>query len=433
MALFKKKNKSTEEEAIDVVEETKSDAAEDSVVKADKKEFKISTLAKIKNSLPFINKNAPIIVISMDIYEKIVYVMNIIGQDLTTANVTKLPYKAKTINEEFFEKLQTILELYMKDKPTTDLVSVYVVLPDECVCLDLIQLPTISKIKMHESLNVSVDTLFKNKRDLILKTNMIVTNKQYTTYQAIAIQKSLMSSFYSVLSNCGMYAKYTSYISNCLIDAVLHLQSKYRSSSFMFVDIRKEDTIFAVANKGRTIAHYNLEFGYKILDNNKIAYENLLVNHDLAELTILNAKEKAKSKQLTSIEDYATEEGEVETDAYGRKLPKKTPRSGSAPVTSEEVAYENFRIFTKWILLISETYRRKGKDFEFEFVLINLPERLNYIIDNYNEVIKSNIESNKQLEFRAFNQSLNVPDDLKENLDLYGALYMNSYNKKQVF
>ena len=73
--LFKKKNKSTEEEAIDVVEETKSDVAEDSVVKADKKEFKISPLAKIKNSLPFINKNAPIIVISMDIYEKIMKCM----------------------------------------------------------------------------------------------------------------------------------------------------------------------------------------------------------------------------------------------------------------------------------------------------------------------------------------------------------------------
>ena len=261
---------------------------------------------------------------------------------------------------------------------------------------------------------------------------MIVTNKQFTTYQATSIQKSLISSFYGVLSNCGMYAKYTSYISNCLVDAVLHLQPKYKSSTFMFVDIRKEDTIFAITNKGRTIAHYNLEFGYKILETNKIAYENLLWNHDLAELTILNAKEKARSKQLTSIEDYA-EESETEVDAFGKKLPKKTPRSGNTPVTAEEVAYENFRIFSKWILLISDTYRRKGKEFEFEFVLVNLPEKLNYIIDNYNESLKNDVQSTKHLEFRAFNQSLNVPDDLKENLDLYGALYMNSYNKKQVF
>ena len=38
------------------------------------------------------------------------------------------------------------------------------------------------------------------------------------------------------------------------------------------------------------------------------------------DFIVSNAKEKAKSKQLTSIEDYATEEGEAETDAYGRKL-----------------------------------------------------------------------------------------------------------------
>ena len=94
MALLNKKNKPVEE----VV-------SEETIEKTDKKDVKISSFAKIKNSLPFLNKNAPIYVISIDIYEKVISIMNIIGSDLNTVNITKIPYKAKTLNEEFFDRI----------------------------------------------------------------------------------------------------------------------------------------------------------------------------------------------------------------------------------------------------------------------------------------------------------------------------------------
>ena len=438
MALFsmfsKKNNKDDKVNESSVNEEVKSEAEKSSK----SKEVKNVNKFKSRNAVASIKKDTPVFVFSVDVNEKFIHVLNMIGNDLSTVTVTKLPYKTRPLDEEFFEKLQSILATYLKDKPSSDVMAVYIVLPNECVSIDLVNIPTISKKQINDSLNVTLDTLYKNKKDLMLKNNIVVANKQYTSYMILAIQKNMVINFFSTLSNCGMYAKYSSYLSNCLLAGVYHLQSKWKSSSFMFVDIKKDNTYFAIAHKGKTIGHYYLQFGYRILETNKLAYENMLINHDLAEITVLNAKEKAKAKQLTTLADEEEHESETETPVgaegkvLGKKVPKRLPKfmQRPTPETEEEMACENFRIFTKWILLVANNYDKKGKEFELDFALINMPEKYNYIIDEYN---KQREENKGLLEYKAFNHDLNIPEELKENLELYGALYMKNYNKNQIF
>lgn len=391
---------------------------------------------KVKTTSVSIKKDTPVFVISTDINDKFINVLSMIGNDLTTITITRLPYKTRPLDEEFFEKLKSILDNFLKDKPSKDVMAVYVVFPNECVSTDLFNIPTIGKKQMSSSININLDQMYKNKKDLLIKHQVIVANKQYSSYYILSVNKQIIASFYSTLANCGMYAKSSSYLGNSLISAVLHIQPKRKNDSFIFVDIKKEHTYFAITNKGRTIGHYYLQFGYKILETNKLAYENMLVNHDLAEITVLNAKEKAKAKQLTSLAEEPEEgaEGEVapqvqEGKVLGKKVPKRLPKFMQRPLpeSEEEMACENFRLFTKWILLVANNYARKGIEFEFDYALINMPEKFNFIIEKYKS------DENKPLEFIAFNDNIGLSEEVKENLELFGALYLNQHNKNQTF
>lgn len=393
---------------------------------------------KIKTTSVSIKKDTPVFVISTDVNSKFINVLSMMGNDLTSITITKLPYKTRPLDDEFFEKLKVILENFLKDKPSKDVMAVYVVFPNECVSTDIINIPTIGKKQMHSSLDINLEDNYKNKKDLILKKQVLIANKQYSAYFILGVHKQLIANFYSVLSNCGMYAKHSSYVSNCLISGALHLQPKRKHDSFIFVDIKAEHTYFAITNNGKTIGHYYLQFGYKILENNKLAYENMLVNHDLAEITVLNAKEKAKAKQLTSLAEEPEHESEGENTSQpqvqegkvlGKKVPKRLPKfmQRPTPETEEEMACENFRIFTKWILLVANTYARKGKEFELEYALINMPEKFNYILNKVPE------ENKNMLKFVAFNENIGLSEEVKENLELFGALYLSQFNKNQIF
>lgn len=442
MALFSIFSKKKKDEDLNNESSVNNEQEKSSTIK-EKKQNEIGNINKYKskNAVSSIKKDTPVFVFSVDVNEKFIYVLSMIGNDLLNATVTKLPYKTRPLDEEFFEKLQSILTSYLKDKPSSDVMAVYIVLPNECVSIDLISVPTISKKQINDSINVTLETLYKNKKNLILKNTPLVSNKQYSSYMVLSIQKSMVINFFSTLSNCGMYAKHSSYLANCSLAGVYHLQPKWKNSSFMFVDIKKDNAYFAIAIKGKTIGYYYLQFGYRILETNKLAYENMLVNHDLAEITVLNAKEKAKAKQLTSLAEET--EHETETDGstqtqsqegkvLGKKVPKRLPKFMQRPVpeSEEEMACENFRIFTKWILLVANTYAKKGKEFELNSVLINIPEKFNFVIDNYN---KERDNNKSLLEYVPFNKDLQLPDSLKENLELYGALYMKNYNKNQIF
>jgi len=391
-----------------------------------------------KTSSVAIKKDTPVFVISTDIHDKFINVLSMIGNDLTSITITRLPYKTRPLDEEFFEKLKSILENFLKDKPSKDVMAVYVVFPNECVSTDIFNIPTIGRKQMSSSLNINLEQMYKNKKDLLLKHQVLIANKQYSAYFILSVNKQIIASFYSTLANCGMYAKQSSYLSNSLISGVLHLQPKRKNDSFIFVDIKKDYTYFAITNKGRTIGHYYLQFGYKILESNKLAYENMLVNHDLAEITVLNAKEKARAKQLTTLADEGEHEEESETPVasegkvLAKKVPKRLPKfmQRPTPETEEEMACENFRIFTKWILLVAGNYAKKGKEFELDYALVNMPEKFNFIINKYNEETE-NQESN--LKFVAFNENIGLLDKVKENIELFGALYLNHHNKNQLF
>ena len=246
----------------------------------------------------------------------------------------------------------------------------------------------------------------------------------------------------------------------------------------MFVDINENDTQIVVSSKGKTAGFSNLPFGYSTIARETVVNEQTLWNHDVAELAVINAQETAKAKKLTvaiSENEYKTEddftaaeEEPIEDTPYlnkddgaeysltdeqieqqrleeeknrqadqlttaakirvfTRKSPKKLPKfmQRPEPQNEEEMVEENFRSILKRILLYNEFNQQNKNLNDFEYVLLNIPERFAFLVDRL-----SNDEQNK-VTFRRVDSS--VFADSVGALDLAGALYMKSYNTENNF
>ena len=210
---------------------------------------------------------------------------------------------------------------------------------------------------------------------------------------------------------------------------------------------------FSFVVDGKVMGYYHLPFGLEFLKNPKLVQEDMLFDHSYGELTVLNAREKAKSKKLTVMgfeaeaEENVSAEGDgldeyrdldvadnsVNTRATVKTFVKKSPRNlpkfmqREKPETEEGIACENFRVFVKWALTLiggNEKITEVGKP---EFVCVNLPSDLDFVIDAANEEAEENGISFVQLPYDPENE------EVFANLELYGGLVPNQINATNKF
>ena len=204
------------------------------------------------------------------------------------------------------------------------------------------------------------------------------------------------------------------------------------------------------------LGNLDLPFGWDILTSQKPVADNMLFDHDVAELAVINAKEKAKAKQLTMMgggDDAAKQAAEAAADAENnngenneddgglinttstperqiltiKTLPKKVPRTlpkwmqRPIPETQEGVAYENFRIFMKYILEFIRGNGRLTAIAQPECVYVNMPQEFKYLLDKANEE-----EAENKIKFTSLGLEKEKPI-ITEHLELYGGLVASQF------
>lgn len=115
----------------------------------------------------------------------------------------------------------------------------------------------------------------------------------------------------------------------------------------------------------------------------------------------------------------------VKVKAYQRKI-KKLPAYMQRPVpeTLEGVRVENFRLFVKHVMLMKMQIEQGGIYTVPQYALVNMPKDYAYIIDETNKE-----DDDNGFEFRFFEPEKEDNVELSEHLDLFGALFMNQFNK----
>jgi hypothetical protein len=267
-------------------------------------------------------------------------------------------------------------------------------------------------------------------------TYAIQQNKQTATFGIVGIRRDILDLANEAFVNAGAPVTGITYMSNAMVDGAMALNAKLRNDTFMLVDIKRKVTRFAFVVRGCTMGYYDLPFGYEVMHRARLVSEDTLFDHRAGKLLVLNAKEKARKKQLTTEASltYVGVEGEdaelevsseTETTKGGKRLPKFMQRP--IPESEEEYVYENFRIFLKWTLELINNNRDILSFAKLDTVYINMPDEFSFLFDLVN----------KKHQGRGLTFAPLVSDDsdasATENLELYGGFSMSRFNEANNF
>ena len=229
---------------------------------------------------------------------------NVLGDDVKSVVHTVQNYTGASFDEDFYKKFSDVVEKFVENNPSETVRKIAFVVPDEVVALDNVRLPMLRSQKLiQNSLNTKLSEIYLNRDNLEVRTFQAEKNRQYCTYSVAAIQAKVLNSLYTVCSENKLYADVLTYASASTVTAVSTLNPKWKNESYLFLDIKDVYSRFIFVANGRCVGFYPLPFGMEFLSAHKYVQEDMLFDHTMAELTVLNARERAKSKKLSVLDD----------------------------------------------------------------------------------------------------------------------------------
>lgn len=413
--------------------------------------------------------------IAIDTTRSTIHYYSMLGNDQSKIEHSVKNYSGYSLDENFYTRFKEIIAEFAAETPSESIRKISLILPDNAVALDTVNVPTMrKKTATDNALGLALGEIYRNSIDLKISSHLAAQNRQYTTYSVAAIQKKILTGIYSVCAENKMLVETTTFAASSTVGAVASLNPKLKNATYLFLDIKDTFSRFVFVVNGRAVGFYTLPFGLEFLDGQRYIQEDMLFDHTMAELTVINAREKAKSKKLTVLaeqsdedadmeiseeapaqadstaegdadllEDEADQEDEsaadpAETSAdprpvnqkvLAKKAPRRLPKFMQRPIpeTPEQIVNENFRVFVKWalsLLISNEKILTLGAP---EFVCVNIPAHLSYAIDFVNEEKEEN-----GIEFRALAAN-DASAEVLSNLELYGGFFPKAIHKYTKF
>ena len=382
--------------------------------------------------------------IAIDTVRSTFHFYSMADNDPATISHTVKSYTGKLFDEDFFSKFKDAVKEFVDESPSEGMRKVTMILPDSAVLTDTIKMPTIKGFgQMKKAFEASLSALYRNYRDLRISSYAADQNKQYSTFVISAVQNNIVSQTYGALVEHKLLVDTLTYSSGATVAGATLMNPKLRSATFLLLDVKDVYSRFTFVVGGRAVGFYTVPFGLEFLKKPSVIGEDMLFDHSYAELTVLNAKEKAKAKKLTlkaaadeadeatfDFEVGAEEEAvEVAISPSGktfRKTPRRLPKFmlRDIPETPEGIAYENFRVFVKWALTLIDSNKKLTELGAPEFVSVNIPEELSFLIDKANEEMGG---SEGAISFSLLPTAEAAPI-VAANLELYGGLFSKQIN-----
>jgi len=353
------------------------------------------------------------------------------GDENESLTIDSAKYKVRPFDKDFYDRLSKIIKQHKEKNPDSDLQKASIILPDQLFMLDMVTIPMIHRKAMQHSLSLAIENVYKNASEMNLMTYGIGQTKQTATYGLVGIRWNVLEEVRKTFTENGINVSGITYATNAMVNGAMAMNQKLRNETFMLMDIKEECTRFALVVRGCTMGYFDLPFGHSIMYKSRLASEDTLFDHRAGELLVLNAKERARAKQLTmeGVEDEAGEEDEVfeegSAQRNGRKLPKFMQRP--TPTTREEYIYENFRIFLKWALDLLTSNREIVNLAKMDTVYVNMPDEYRFLFD-----VVAKKHEGREVKFVPL---LSEGEDtvISANLELYGGYFLNKFNEANTF
>lgn len=359
-----------------------------------------------------------------------------------------------------------------------------VVLPDSAIFADLVVLPGMNRLAVKGALNTVLNSSFKNRSELKINDTCLIQNKQMTKISLCGVRQEILTAARVALSGVRLSVQGFTFGANAAANAAADLNPRLRSSTYLLMDISETETRMVYVLHGTAVAFGALPFGYRVMEKQRVAAEDMLFDHSVAELAVLNARERAKQKALTMMGGEGTvdaadaeaiaaaaaqngadaeqkteeqpaeatgeeeenpddgeeaDEEEEDEDERARNpeqikvLPRKTARKlpkymlRPTPNTKEGYIYENFRLFMKWSLCYLQQNQNLTSVSAPEAVYVNLPADYACVFERANAELNEN-----RIAFRPLGTDA-APENISRHLELYGGLLSKKLNKTNLF
>ena len=327
-------------------------------------------------------------------------------------------YKSEAFTEDFFEMLKNVVKLHRGKKSG----KAVLLLPDSVFFTDTIVVPSVQKA-ISASVDLTIETLYKNASELKINTAPLFQDKNTSTYSLVGVRKELLLKTIGALGEGGVSVAGVTFYSNAVVNGAAAVNPKLKNASYLLMDVKEKATGFSLVVGGKTLGFYNIPFGYRILSDSELNFEPDLFDHTATELLVLNAKERAKRKRLTVLDETEEEGEEVDADKKegkkGSKLPKSLLRP--APTDADGFVYENFRVLAKWAIEVIVGNQELLSGVDLKNVYVNLPEKYSAVFDKL-----SSENENSKYTFLKLN---GAEERVLNNLGLYGGAYVKKFNK----
>ena len=174
-----------------------------------------------------------------------------------------------------------------------------VVLPDSAIFADLVVLPGMNRLAVKGALNTVLNSSFKNRSELKINDTCLIQNKQMTKISLCGVRQEILTAARVALSGVRLSVQGFTFGANAAANAAADLNPRLRSSTYLLMDISETETRVVYVLHGTAVAFGALPFGYRVMEKQRVAAEDMLFDHSVAELAVLNARERAKQKALT--------------------------------------------------------------------------------------------------------------------------------------
>ncbi len=260
-------------------------------------------------------------------------------------------YGGTLFDDDFMDKFRAAVMDFVMENPAEGIRKVSVIIPDCAVLTDAVKIPTLSGFgQTKKALDDTLDGLFLNHADLRVIAKQAATNKQYATYAITAVQKRIASAVYAACSENKLLVDTLTFTSNAAAGGAAVLNPKLKNASYLLLDIKDIYSRFVFVAGGKTVGFYSLPFGLEFLRKPQVTQEDMLFDHSVAELAVINAREKAKSKKLTVMaasEDEAIYDDQTDEAEEGVVAEQAEPTEQplvDEPLADEQVSAEGDQI-----------------------------------------------------------------------------------------
>ena len=335
------------------------------------------------------------------------------------------PFLCEAYSDEFYKTLVDDVLNFAKAH-SIDKIRLNAVFPETAAVTDCVEVPVIKGKNIHNTLEISLCGLYKNRKDLFIKSFCALKNKNVNTYFVSGVKAERIMKLKAACSSAKINVNACVLSSESTIKAFESVR-KDSKKGYVFADVKRESTKLIFAYNGNAVCCATIPFGSSLLKRDRIINENEVFCHPAAEKAVLKAYVNALSNEIVyekGLEGNTDKEG-----LYFDKVSKKIRRKEtSAPMTEggENIFSINLKTFVQWIYRYIDCNQKIVSVIKPSFIYLNIDREYEFVIDRINGAYNENISF-------CSAQLNNSDEKIFGNLSCYGGFLFEKDKGFNVF